>query len=483
MGRHLMVYCVRLFGALTMLANSLTVKRRWFPRMRFSLRTLLLLVLMIASGGTLWWNWGPWGVAFTIQVAGEIQRVFYTDDDRYIIVHTDVQDIFYAPGDVKWPGGERHTVMEIRDSGSGKLQRILRDDEGSRNLTSQIGSVILLGRSATVTGSCPVVFDIDSGERLKLETNFPDGEPQFALLFKRYALFQFKTRVVITNLPDLETVFYLESGSRYAGVSPSKNSFAVHRGMSIDFYSIEPRQRLHTFELNGAVPFNVYYPKDTLFICTVDEGNGKYTSHFFNPVTGDKLRTESGYIHAISHDSKRFVLEREGKSFFCEMNSNIEWGPLDHDLAFSVFSENDDLLFGNRDDKPCRMFNGRSGELLWERPAFYGDLFPNCDYIFVKGLESAADSILNARTGQLLFTFPTWRWGNVSRDETDVNLAHCSAGFLTIHSYTEDNNNRREAVIWKLKRPTAWYGVAWLPEFWLTVVFGAGLVWSLWRDR
>ncbi len=34
-----------------------------------------------------------------------------------------------------------------------------------------------------------------------------------------------------------------------------------------------------------------------------------------------------------------------------------------------------------------------------------------------------------------------------------------------------------------LRRPEWWWGVAWLPEFWLTVVLGTGLLWSLWRDR
>jgi len=33
------------------------------------------------------------------------------------------------------------------------------------------------------------------------------------------------------------------------------------------------------------------------------------------------------------------------------------------------------------------------------------------------------------------------------------------------------------------RRPEYWWGVAWLPEFWLTVVFGAGLVWSIISDR
>ena len=37
--------------------------------------------------------------------------------------------------------------------------------------------------------------------------------------------------------------------------------------------------------------------------------------------------------------------------------------------------------------------------------------------------------------------------------------------------------------IWDRKRPEYWWGVAWLPEFWLTVVLGVGLVVSVWRDQ
>ena len=39
------------------------------------------------------------------------------------------------------------------------------------------------------------------------------------------------------------------------------------------------------------------------------------------------------------------------------------------------------------------------------------------------------------------------------------------------------------ARIWDRRRPEYWWGVAWVPEFWLTVVLGTGLVWSLWRDQ
>jgi hypothetical protein len=33
------------------------------------------------------------------------------------------------------------------------------------------------------------------------------------------------------------------------------------------------------------------------------------------------------------------------------------------------------------------------------------------------------------------------------------------------------------------KRPEYWWGLAWLPEFWLTLLFAGALAWNVWRDR
>ncbi len=55
-------------------------------RPRFSLRTLVLGVLLVASGATLWWNWGPWEVGYTIHADGEIQYAQFSEDDRIVQV-------------------------------------------------------------------------------------------------------------------------------------------------------------------------------------------------------------------------------------------------------------------------------------------------------------------------------------------------------------------------------------------------------------
>ncbi len=41
----------------------------------------------------------------------------------------------------------------------------------------------------------------------------------------------------------------------------------------------------------------------------------------------------------------------------------------------------------------------------------------------------------------------------------------------------------KTARVWEHRRPEQWWGVAWMPEFWLTLVLGVALVWSLIRDR
>ena len=37
--------------------------------------------------------------------------------------------------------------------------------------------------------------------------------------------------------------------------------------------------------------------------------------------------------------------------------------------------------------------------------------------------------------------------------------------------------------LWGLRRPEHWWGIAWLPQFWLTILFACLLAWSVWRDR
>jgi|GEM_PF-4885744 len=41
--------------------------------------------------------------------------------------------------------------------------------------------------------------------------------------------------------------------------------------------------------------------------------------------------------------------------------------------------------------------------------------------------------------------------------------------------------NEYNLTVWQRRRPEQWWGLAWLPEFWLTFFFAAGLIWSVRR--
>ena len=38
-------------------------------------------------------------------------------------------------------------------------------------------------------------------------------------------------------------------------------------------------------------------------------------------------------------------------------------------------------------------------------------------------------------------------------------------------------------IIFKRRRPEQWYGIFWLWETWACLIFGLGLLWSIWQDH
>jgi hypothetical protein len=78
---------------------------------------------------------------------------------------------------------------------------------------------------------------------------------------------------------------------------------------------------------------------------------------------------------------------------------------------------------------------------------------------------------------------------NIWDVQSGVNLCRFSERYpvQAVLFLTEDMIATQDLLhniqIWHRRRPEYWWGVAWLWEFWLTLVFGCGLAWSVWRDR
>jgi len=82
-----------------------------------------------------------------------------------------------------------------------------------------------------------------------------------------------------------------------------------------------------------------------------------------------------------------------------------------------------------------------------------------------------ADAVIwDARTGDQL--------ARLSDGVKPVEMVSFSDDGLQFVAWDEDHVAR----FYRRRRPEYWWGMAWLPEFWLTLVLGGGLVFSLWRD-
>ncbi len=54
-------------------------------RLRFSLRTLLIFVLLLGSATTLWWRWEPWGVVATLPSMLSVPEPMFSSDGKFIV--------------------------------------------------------------------------------------------------------------------------------------------------------------------------------------------------------------------------------------------------------------------------------------------------------------------------------------------------------------------------------------------------------------
>lgn len=81
--------------------------------------------------------------------------------------------------------------------------------------------------------------------------------------------------------------------------------------------------------------------------------------------------------------------------------------------------------------------------------------------------------------------------------DREGNVLYCYPAVWLVDGYTildedtiafsliggESNLRRPSVVYFRRRRPEYWWGLAWLPEFWLSLLFSVGLNLSLLRDR
>lgn len=145
------------------------------------------------------------------------------------------------------------------------------------------------------------------------------------------------------------------------------------------------------------------------------------------------------------------------------------------DVASATFSPDGRRVVTASSDSTARVWDVKSGSELsvlsgHSGPVIIGRFSPNGLRILTLGVDDTA-RVWDSNSGRELWVF---------------NLSTGWVGPVVFSSDGQQiamvNSIGNTARVWERRRPEYALGVLALPESWLTLVFGLGLAWSLWRD-
>lgn len=154
-------------------------------------------------------------------------------------------------------------------------------------------------------------------------------------------------------------------------------------------------------------------------------------------------------------------------------------------ISTITFSPDDALVATGSEDPPpepnanptdnvVRIWDVRTGQCMMVLRGHCGNIlaasFEKDGKRFVTGSTDGTVRIWDRRNGDCLYSIRVNGNGNIQ-----ARFLSESTSLALVHSDGLE--------VWQRRRPEQWWGIAWLWEFWMTVVFGGLLVWSIVRDQ
>jgi WD40 repeat protein len=257
------------------------------------------------------------------------------------------------------------------------------------------------------------------------------------------------------------------------------------------------------------------------------------TSCIWDAGTGTEicvLRGHSGYVLSagFTRDGKRIATGGEdGKVRIWDSTTGKELLMVrGHAGAVRsvCFSPDDRRLATGGTDGHVRLWDAETGAVAWESHiavqvwsvCFSSDgrhLAVCADYTCPQLLVSATGQksveLEGSETGQvILVSDAEYPWAAQFSQDGRALLGRCNTGFsiwdvtngkrlanledpkgqedcflTAFYSPTGQEVADSQFRVWHCRRPESWWGVAWLPEFWLVILLGCAFAWSVWRDR
>ena len=406
------------------------MKRKWF---QYSLRSLVLLMLTAGAAVTLWRNFAPWTLERVLEGhTKDVNFAAFSPDGKYVVTQSDDDTVRV------WDAQTGETRLKVNSDLKGISRSIFSPDSKSVVIAEKVNA-------EDSDGLYPAsICDIKTGQKRILEKS---------PLRCCYALFSPDGRFVAIVRDHSELIGNLQIRNADDGVLRWSN------GKS------DPKL------------FARFSP-DSKRIVTISEA---HKAVLWNADDGDRggLIDEMGNDddeHAIfSPDSRSVAIVVDTGVLICDVESRRVKRVLKNRGSIRVLAYSPDGKNIASGDDP-EVWDVESGTKLFEL---------KCDKA-VETLEYSPD-------GRLIQT--AWSDGAVRIWDAKTGL-QCAEFFENTHKkYLNDSefspdgqrivtaSHDETAQIWQRRRPEAWWGVAWLPEFWMAIVFAVALIWSVRRDR
>jgi WD40 repeat protein len=499
-------------------------RKRWLPRLRFSLRTLVILVSLIGSGIGLWLSWPPWYLARTFpDPVGHITnkpllsrdglRVATVTASNHVVVWDarSGQRLLDEPGDasphrslVFSPDGTRllatwDKFFAVWHISQGRViqQSLDVPHSDSTALFSPDGEHLCMVSRITQDFQ---TWDLGSGKKLyasevsKNQEEAPlynlnwssDGKHLHAVGDKAALVWDAATGVLLYRIH-----------SDLYGASRSEDQAKADEGKARRAALASQSQQLKEFceltrgrEQGLGLRVNTGVTADGEFLLTnLDDtrevrvwnlGTGKHVRTFSlgkgdhvlsfyggknglmmlqNSVTDKELQGAESYICYEVWDVKNATK-------LCDFTQRNKFG------AFSSALYDDEVpRFVYGESTKQEIWDAQSGRLLVQHN-IAADVHQSCrNRIIMRAstLYDVTEHFVDLKTGEIVFQRTTTGMGMTS-------LAEDGTSFV-------DLDDKLHVRHWRRRRPEYWWGIAWLPEFWLTALFAGALGWSVWRDR
>ena len=449
-----------------------TTPRRWRPR--FSLLALLLAVVFLGACGGLWWRWEPWHLSDRLPLYHAA-----TDSDAVVLLKRseglyEVHDLeaglskppfrldpklgisFLSTRDNRLLCASPDGVLSVHEFPSGKqlltqpAPSLDRDHLIAGQWLADGGSVVLMHLDV-INRMSETRDDVQSPELVAWDMNHGTWLYRLKVGYEeRFAEAQLYTNC-LTPILD-----FFPSGSReHVWLSVIDNS-NLSEGAGTANYLVETRSGQATFSMEGSIPSKCteYIRRDQKTLILRDLSRPEYVKRF------DLSPTRYYPMWAwLSPDGSRLFV-RIGE--FCMFD--VASGKLlarcagDRDAGYHTTWDPSSTVFATHN--PVSVWDGRTCSLLCrlgdgkvetERVRFM-------DHGRRLVTEPKQATIWDARDGSMLWKFP--------EERTTIRYI----------SRTGDRIVTYKGEIWRRRRPEYWWGIAWLPEFWIALVSGTALL-------